>query len=113
MEWVTRLQEISDSRAWPQRNYELWFPFEYDNYDISSNRYYLLSSGLCESQYAGAFQLRRERERWGGEGERRDGRIEREVCVYVVLKCFTTVASATVPRNVTIYNGENVSLSTS
>ena len=69
--------------------------------------------GSVRASMLGAFQLRRERERWGGEGERRDGRIEREVCVYVVLKCFTTVASATVPRNVTIYNGENVSLSTS
>ena len=38
---------------------------------------------------------------------------ERGVCVYAVLKCFTTAASATFPRDVTIYNGEDVSLSTS
>ena len=33
--------------------------------------------------------------------------------VYAVLKSFTTAASATFPRDVTIHNGENVSLSTS
>ena len=33
--------------------------------------------------------------------------------MYAVLKCFTTAASATFLRDVTIYNGEDVSLSTS
>lgn len=82
MEWVTGLQEISDSRAWPQRDCGLWFPFEYDNYDISSNRYYLLSSGLCESQYAGRFPIKKgKRKVRGRRGKKGWEDRERGVCM--------------------------------
>lgn len=30
IEWVTRLRELSDSQAWPQRNLGLHLPFEHD-----------------------------------------------------------------------------------
>lgn len=111
MEWVTRLLVSWLPWAWPQRDWGLWFPFEYDNYDISSNWYCLLSSGLCGEPHVwlGAFHLRRERESEGRSGEK--GCEEREVvCCFEKLyhcgKCYF-------PLGMSHHNGENVSLSTS